>query len=274
MVQQDVEALPRRPAPAAARGARSLAPREHGAYGQLGLPLCAALAMGRPTAASVGITVAAVAAFLAHEPALVIAGQRGTRAQREDGGRARRRLLLLGAITAAAGGVGIALAPPVARLAAIAPAALGLALAPMVMRGEEKTAPGELLAAATLAAVGVPVAIASGAPAASAWSAWAAWCLVFGASTLAVRTVIAHARAPMAWPRRLAWPAAAVALGAALAAGGVLSPAAAIGAAPMLAAAVALAARPPGPRSLKKVGWALVGSSLALAAALGAGAHL
>ena len=55
---------------------------------------------------------------------------------------------------------------------------------------------------------------------------------------------------------------------------GLLLPAAALGALPMLLLAVALAAQPPAPRSLKKVGWGLVASSLLLGVALAVGAHL
>src|SRR5437762_3573628 len=96
---------------------RSLAPKEHGAYGQLGLPLVTGLAMGRPGVAAAALAVAAAAAFVAHEPLLILAGQRGTRARREEGPRAARRLAVLGAAAAISGGAGLALAPSPARLA-------------------------------------------------------------------------------------------------------------------------------------------------------------
>ena len=48
---------------------RSLAPKEHGAYAQLGLPLLAALLMGRPTLLSALLVVGFACALLAHEPA-------------------------------------------------------------------------------------------------------------------------------------------------------------------------------------------------------------
>ncbi len=274
MTPRSVEVMrPGRPRPEAV-GPRSLAPREHGAYGQLALPLVAALGMGRPSVSAALMTVGAVAVFLAHEPVLVVAGLRGTRAQREDGGRARRRLVLLGIATALAGGVGVWLAPPAARTAAVVPIALALVLAPLLARGEEKTAPGELLAAATLVTAAVPVAIAARVAPHIASGAAAAWWLVFAASTLVVRGVIAHARASVAWPRRLAAPVIAACAALALGADGVLSPAAAVGAVPMLALALVLAARPPSPRSLKRVGWALVAASVALAVSLVAGAHV
>lgn len=253
---------------------RGLAPREHGAYGQLGLPVVTAIAMGRPTLASICLATGAIAAFFAHEPVLVLTGQRGTRAQREDGGRARQRVALLGALTAAAGGAGLWLSPPAARAAAAAPVLLALALAPLVARGQEKTATGELLAAATLAGAGVPVAIAAGVTSAAAWGAWAAWCLSFAASTLAVRSVIAHARNPMSLPRRVIGPVGTLVALALFARHGQLPIHAALGALPMVLVALFIAVRPPGPRSLKKVGWSLVGASVVLSLALGIGNHL
>ncbi|APR75938.1 Hypothetical protein A7982_01285 [Minicystis rosea] len=267
----EILAVPGRPR---AGAARSLAPREHGAYGQLATPLVAALAMGRPNAPAILLAVAAVGAFLVHEPVLVALGQRGTRAKREDGARAWRRITVTGAVTALAGGVGLWLAPAAARAAAAAPIALALALSPFMARGAEKTAAGELLAAAALASASVPVAVAAGVSPAAAWSGWAAWCLVFGASTLAVRGVIAHARTPLPWTRRAAAPALATVVALVLMIAGVLSPITLIGVAPMLVIVLAIAVRPPSPRSLKRVGWALVGGSVALTAALAIGGHL
>ncbi len=62
---------------------RSLAPREHGAYGQLFAPLVAALLATRITLPGLAFAVAGTCAFYAHEPWLVIAGQRGQRVERE-----------------------------------------------------------------------------------------------------------------------------------------------------------------------------------------------
>src|SRR5262245_26094413 len=86
---------------------RSLAPREHGAYAELGLPIATALSMGRPGLSPVLLAVAAGAMFAAHESLLVVLGQRGARAQREDGSRAARALTLLGGVAALSGVVGL-----------------------------------------------------------------------------------------------------------------------------------------------------------------------
>jgi hypothetical protein len=75
---------------------RTLVPHEHGAYGQLAMPLLTALALGRPGAASLLLTYAIVVAFVAHESLLVVLGQRGKRALEADAPRARRVLAILG----------------------------------------------------------------------------------------------------------------------------------------------------------------------------------
>ncbi len=69
-----------RPRPEPTTGPRSLAPREHGAYGQLFVPIAAALAMGRPSLGAVAIAVAGTAVFFGHEPLLVVGGGGGARA--------------------------------------------------------------------------------------------------------------------------------------------------------------------------------------------------
>jgi hypothetical protein len=129
---------------------RSLRPREHGAYGQLGFPLLTALLAERPGAAALLLTGAAAAAFLAHEPALVASGRRGQRAREEDGARALRVCLALCLIALALGAAGFWLSPPPARAGAIIAGILGAFLAGAVALGVEKTLPGELVAAAAM----------------------------------------------------------------------------------------------------------------------------
>jgi hypothetical protein len=268
-----------RPVPAVSRAqgrlsARSLAPKEHGAYGQLGLPLVAALGMGRPGASAFALAAAAALAFVAHEPLLILAGQRGARARRDDGARALRRLAVVGAALVTFGGLGLALAPRAARAAALVPLALAAMLAPFIVKNREKTALGELLAAAALSSAALPVAIAAGASTFTARSAWAAWLVAFAASTLAVRAVVAHAKAPMVLPHRVRGPLTLAIAAIVLERVGFLTPLGAAGAAPMLALALALAAAPPRPTALRRVGWALVAASIVLCAAITVGAHI
>ena len=71
-----------------------LIPREHGAYGQLLMPLLVSLVIGGAAAGALALAAAAVAAFLAHEPLLVLLGQRDGRASRDRNADARRSFSL------------------------------------------------------------------------------------------------------------------------------------------------------------------------------------
>src|SRR5579859_6158246 len=62
-----------------------LVPREHGAYCEIAVPLLTALWMRPPTFGTVAWTVAAVAAFVSHEPMLVLLGRRGARVRKLRG---------------------------------------------------------------------------------------------------------------------------------------------------------------------------------------------
>lgn len=244
--------------------ARSLLPREHGAYGQLGVPLAVALAAGRPGFAAVALAAAVIAAFLAHEPALVLAGHRGARARRDDGGRARRRLTMYALAAAILGGGAIVVAGVAVLAAAALVAVLAAVTAALVALGRERTLAGETWAASTLAAAALPVALAAGAEPAAALRAWLCWTLGFTAATGAVRATIAAAK-----HRPRVAPLAGVAVSGAATAGlAVAVDGAVLASAPLVLAALALALWPPPPRQLRRVGWVLVAASLATGAAL------
>lgn len=252
---------------------RSLAPREHGAYGQLFVPLVCGLAMAIPTLATIGVAVAGVAAFFAHEPVLVLLGRRGERTRRELGAKAKKRLLWLGALVIA-GGATTWFGPWMALLLCGLPLTLGAALGAFVARDEEKTLGGEVLAAAALSSVAVPVAAESGVAIGVVLGAWIAWTASFAAATWSVRSVIAYRKTGMHWLRRVCVPVLILgaAIGAALS--GLAPTAATIATLPMAVLAVAFAAIPPHPRSLRRVGWSLAASSVATGGILIAGAHL
>ncbi len=174
---------------------RSLMPREHGAYGQLVLPAAAAL-IAWPSFGGAALAVAATAMFLAHEPALVLLGQRGARARAELGAAARSRLTVLGLIAATTGLAALALCP-IAVLFGLVPLTGAAALGWLVLRHEEKTLAGEVLAGAAISGVCFPIAIAGALEPAAAGEAWTAWALGFATTTGAVRWVIsAHKKSP------------------------------------------------------------------------------
>jgi len=239
---------------------RAMLPREHGAWGQLALPLLSGLLLGRPSASAALLALAVVATFVAHEPLLVLLGQRGRRPRDEHGSRAWRWLGSSGAIAVACGAAGLVLAPPPARAALAVPAVLGAAVAILVWRRLEKTAAGEMLVAAALASAGGAVALAGGAAPADALAATLAWILSFAAATLGVRAVLARLRSRGEEDHRARNAALAALVGAAafgLSAAGLP---AALGWAtlPGAIAGVGIALAPLGGRHLRAVGWSIV----------------
>lgn len=242
--------------PSNAPKAPSLLPREHGTYGQLAMPLVAALASARPSIASTLYAAAAACAFLAHEPALVLLGHRGPRALREAGARAKGLFATLATASALSGTAAFALSPASRSAAALA-ALLALGLVPFVVARREKTLGGELLAASALASASLPVLAAQAIALPLALQVWAAWSLGFAASTAAVRGVIAAAKGRAAPGSSLALAMALVLAAAAPALG---APAVLAGA-PLLLAALAVRAAEPSPKHLRRVGWTLVATS-------------
>jgi len=251
---------------------RSLLPREHGAYGQIVMPLLCGLALGRPGAAAWLLAAGAFLGFLSYEPLLVASGRRGRRVQEEHGGRARR---LAGGILAAAAslaGAGFALSPPEARWAAVVPPILAAGVSILVWLELERTVPGELAVAVALSSAGFPVAVAAGARPGAAAAAWLAWSLGFAAATLAVEVVLARSRAPL---RDLARDPGLPSLGmvvllqataVALALARLVPAPVPVAVAPMAIASLAVILLRIPARRLKVVGWlAVVGSAATLA---------
>ncbi len=240
---------------------RSLAPKEHGAYGQLGLPMLAALASGRPGVAALLLACGAWAFFLANEPVLVLLGRRGERARTEQRSRAVVRTGVLVVAGLALGVGGLVLAPPAVRSAAVLPAVLALAFGVTVGLGQERTLVGEALAALALAAASYPLAIAGGLAPPAAARAWCVWALGFGSLLVPVRSIGARRRASSSLLGRLLPVLLAAALGlgllpAGLGAGHLLA------LAPLVAAACGFAISPPEPRALPRVGWTVVGAGV------------
>lgn len=248
-------------------------PKEHGAYGQVILPLLAAFGVAGSSAAGLLFAVAVIAGFLAHEPALVLLGLRGPRATRELRWSARRWLAASLIVSAAAAGGALAVISPAVRWSVAVPLAPALLLTIAVLSGREKSWYGEVAASLAFAGTSVPISMAGGAPIATALAIAVPFALLFVASTLAVRVVILQVRRggdrqAAASTRRAAFLVAGC--GAAVlawAARGSILPASVLAAAaPGLATAVVVAARPPSPARLRVLGWTLVAVSIATAA--------
>jgi len=176
-----------------------LLPHEHGAYGEVLFPLASALVLGQTNQAVWGLTLAAIAGFLAHEGFVVLLGSRGSRARRESNAPARRSVIVFGAL-AVIGAVLAwpALTPDVARGFALA-ATLSAAALAVAWLGREHSLGGELLAALALTSWCVPVALAGAVPVNTAMTAWMIWCGVYALATVVVHSVIAGAiqRSPL-----------------------------------------------------------------------------
>jgi hypothetical protein len=247
----------------------SLLPREHGAYGQIAFPLIAAFAVAGASGAGLLFAGAVVAGFLAHEPALVMLGQRGPRAKRELWHSARRRLgwcVLLGA----AAGLGALLTiEPSVRWSIAVPLLPAVLLAVAAARGEEKSWYGETAAALAFSGAAVPVSMAGGVSPSRAAAVAIPFALLFVSSTLAVRVVILRVRRggdprATAVTRRAAVSLAAggsAALGL-VSAAGLLPASVMASAAPGLLTAAVIAVYPPAPSRLRTLGWTLVAISV------------
>jgi hypothetical protein len=251
----------------------SLLPTEHGAYGQIAFPLLTAFMVAGASTSGMLIAAAAIAGFLAHEPAAILIGLRGARARRDLWRRAIGWLGCCLAIGISAGAAALLTIEPAARWSIGLPLAPALVLAAAAARGEEKSWAGEVAAALAFSGTAIPVAMAAGATAEAAMSVAVPFALVFPASTLAVRVVILRVRrggdprATMATRRAvLSLVAGGAAALAVAAASGLLASSVLVSAVPGLVTATVIAARPPAPVHLRTIGWTLVAMSVITAA--------
>ena len=251
----------------------TLLPKEHGAYGQLLLPMVTALIVAGPSVAGVSLAVSAVAGFLAHEPASVLLGVRGPRARRELRRAASWLLASFVVIAVISGTIAILAIQRTALWSIAVPIVPAVLLGAATVRGREKSWYGEVAAALAFAGLAVPIAMAGRASLSGATAVALPFALLFVTSTLAVRTVILGVRgggSPQAMraTRRSAF--AAIGVGAtclaSLAAVDALPAATLAAAAPGLLTAALIAARPPHPARLRTSGWTLVAVSVLTAA--------
>lgn len=239
-------------------------PKEHGAYGQLVFPIATALAIGRPGLTAAALAGAAVFAFFAHEPLLVLLGQRGARAEREQRGAAIAWFGASAGLAIACVGTVVATAPAWARTTMAGPVLCALFLAIVIVSGREHTVAGEIMSAIALASIAYPIGVLSSASFRASLSCAAAFAAAFVIGVVCVHGVIACTRQPPATAGRIA--GAATALGAAvvvywLASERVLELVTPMAVAPASLAGIVLMAWPPSARRLRFVGWTLVGTT-------------
>jgi hypothetical protein len=238
-----------------------LHPKEHGAYAILGIPIATALITSGPTVPGVGVAIAAVAGFLAHEPLLVAWGHRGRRAQRSTPAAKSRWIALL-AIASLAGCTAWVAGSPSERLAIVSCLAFAASSFAVAFAGKHRTFAGQLWGVIGLTFPCVPILLSGGTSAATSINIWAVWLIVFGATTLAVRSVIAAQKDQS----RLLHTLILTAISLPVAAGVALGANWIVVALPMIALSWFLLIVPPAAKHLKRVGWASVAATLLTAA--------
>jgi hypothetical protein len=227
--------------------------------------------MGQPGIAALMLAAAAVSAFLAHEPLLVLLGQRGPRAARENRVAAVRWFSGFAAVASLCAATAFAVVAPDVRAAFAVPAALAATLVVVISRRAEHTVVGEVLSALTLSSAALPIALASGASSFAARSCALAFAASFAVGVVCVHGVIANTRRPPAMNSRFAGAAAAIGAAALIAwmgSRGIVATAATAAVAPSSLAGLVLVLRPPPARKLRVVGWTLVAVSIAVAIVL------
>lgn len=249
-----------------------LRPREHGAYAMLTFPVLSGLVLGGISWAGAAFALMAAACFLAHEPVLIVLGGRGERLRSSHDLSARRRLLRLGLVVAAATVVFVVMAPggawPPALLSGVLAALVGV----LLLIGRTRTLAGELLVACAFASVHGTVAASGAAGQRAVFLPVAVWAASFAVATLAVHALKFRfkGRGPGRWTVAAA-PTLAGALVVVAAMGLVAGHplgGLAVALVPKAAVVLALAAVAVHPRHLKRVGWSLVVADTATLAIL------
>lgn len=253
----------RPPAPASPRSL--FLPKEHGAYALILAPLLTAFCRGAPSWVGAGFAIATVAAFLAHEPALVLLAQRGARARRELGGAARRAFLVRATVAAAAGLAALARGDLPTRVSVAALAGLVALVGLFALRRHEKSDLGTLLLAVTAAAAGVPVALGNGWDVETALLTNAVFGVTGGVAMLTVRELIPKRRREAGLAAYLGFLVALV-VGVVFvtqALDGAIAPYFAWALTPIALAACGLLVARPAPTHLRAVGWSLAAAQVA-----------
>ncbi len=168
-----------------------LLPREHGAYAELGFSIITAAGLAQAvTIGGLLLSASVIAFFLAHEPILILRGERGKRRSETSSHAAWMASLWL--CVGVATGVAGWWAAPAARIAVWPPLVFAALLAAAICKQREKSAPGEILVALAFSSAIVPLAIAGGAAAGHGITGGAVGAIIFIVQTFTVREVRAR----------------------------------------------------------------------------------
>jgi len=247
-----------------------LFPKEHGAYGQVTLPLATALILVGVNRVSLPFSISVLGAFLAHEPLQVLLGGRGVRTRREMGNTAAVWGSLWGLVSIVGGLAAFVAMAPSARWTIAWPLVPAAYVMVSAVRRRERTTMPEVGAAVAFSMAAVPICIDAGVGGGVASFVGVSYAVTFIVMTLAVRVVIMTTRAggdaaAAAMARRALTIIAALSFLAAAGASvaGVWPRLAVLALCPGVLVAASMALRPPRATQLRSVGWALVGSAIA-----------
>jgi hypothetical protein len=252
-------------------GQRKMVPREHGAYAELLFPIVSVLLGGAPTTSTWLLAIAAIGAFLANEPLLVLFGQRGTRVQREESDRAKRVLLMFSLVALGAGVAGLLLASTQVQYAIMVPLLLGATLVLLAIEGLERSMLGEGLAAATLSSIAIPLGFSAGLGRTATLCVAVLWLTTSLLGTAVVRLTVARTKAKTQQERgRVAFERVVLILvcsmtilvGVAGLSGSRDGLSILAAAMPVALVVLAVAALRPTTRRLRLMGWSLVAANL------------
>jgi len=248
-------------------------PKEHGAYGQIAFPILTTFLVAGVSTGGLLIATAVIAGFLAHEPAAILLGIRGTRAQREWWFHAVLWLGCTLVVGVAAGAGALFLVDVTTRWFLLVPLAPTLLLAISTARGRDKSWEGEVAASLAFSGAAMPIALAASAAPQTGADVAIPFALLFVASTLAIRVVILKVRGGGNAGATTATRRATLLLaaGATLALGtaslvDVVPISVLVASTPGLVLSALIAANPPAPSHLRTLGWTLVGTSVLTAA--------
>ena len=237
--------------------AARLRPKEHGAYAILAIPLVAALFIAGLTPATVLIATAAIAAFLAHEPLLIVAGNRGNRA-RESTPAAARALTVQVVVVVVCGASAFWLGGLTVRLGLIACIVFASVELFVSINGYNRTLAAQLLGIAGLTLPSAVAVIAGGAELIVATQFWLIWFAGRIATTVSVRSAITHHKSSASILATRIYDILLAIAFAVCCVGLFRGDEIWIVTVPLLLAAGMLRVVSPHPRHLKQVGWSLL----------------
>ena len=234
-----------------------LYPKEHGAYAILGVPLSTALFIVGLMPVTVLLSIATIAAFLAHEPQLILAGGRGTRVG-DAAPQAVRLLLGRLAVALVCGARAFWMTSPIVRLGMIACLLFAMIDFALAAAGKSRTLAAQILAVAGLALPSAVVLMAGGVDLMVAGQFLLIWFAGRMATTVSVRLVIAQHKSSTSLRALRRCDMLLIVAGIFIGVGLVTGNRQWIAAIPMLVAAVLLRFHPPHPSRLKQIGWSLL----------------